>query len=155
VKKCARQCNALLEPSRELPDGLVSAVLHGEEFERPVDLIFKRLEAEKFSGKAQVFAGRQLAVKKRRVRDKSDCRFGSLRVAVKITASKPHFPFARMRQSGQGAQQSGLPRPVGTEEEDGIAARNLKANSSQSFEVAKIFGNVEKFERLISAGCGE
>src|SRR5712692_3479987 len=128
VEKGASQRNALLEPPGKFPDGYFGPPAQAETVKNITHLLFQVIEAEERADKFQVFESGEFAVKEGRVGNEADRRLGPGRVAVDVFAAEKDLAFARPGERGEDAQQSGLPRPVGPIQEEGIAGLNPEPN---------------------------
>jgi hypothetical protein len=104
VKKGPSQSRALQESPREPAHRFVSALTHVEEIQRGVDFLLQLSQPKQPAEKPQILALREFTVKKRSVRDETDRRLGSRRVAAQALSPEQYLTLVGSGETSQDPQ---------------------------------------------------
>jgi hypothetical protein len=131
VQDRARDGQPLHHPARELGDGIVGAALHADGLQHGLDPGDGRRDAVQARVEAQVLSPAELAVQQRLVAEEADPPAHRVAVVGQGAAEHAHVAGVRAQQRREHPQQRRLSRPVGTEDDERLADRQLERDVAQ------------------------
>ena len=147
----ARQAGLLLEAARQLGGQEVGAMREAETFQEPVDPLLDPVVGHAVGerNERQVLADREVVVQHRRVGDKRQRSASGLgvRFTVRVVAADPHGALGRLQQPRDRPDRGGLPRAVGADQRDALAALEIKVERGETDEAAVAAGEPGDLQR--------